>query len=91
MSEPAKPLTLVEQLDMMTATVRISYKIITDLGSKPDADLETLRAMMNSFNMQMKECTNIQRAISAAGKGRKSKLVTELTGQANPSSNDAPT
>jgi hypothetical protein len=82
-------LTLEEQAQIQSNLIRATNRAI--IKAEQDNDVEQVRKLGNALNMQQKELTNIHRALMYAGKGKKSRTVTELTRKTQLSPNDAST
>ena len=76
----------------MSDVIRATHKAILSSGMDQPGwkyDKEVVK-LLNLFNMEQKALTEIQRALMMQrGKGRKTKLVTDIGEQARTSSDDA--
>ena len=86
------PLSLEEQQVLMSDVIRATHKAIVSSGMDQPGwkyDKEVVK-LLNLFNMEQKALTEIQRALMMQrGKGRKTRLVNDLTEQTRTSPDDA--
>lgn len=79
MSE-SKPLSLEEQAEIQSEVIRATLGELRK--SRESGDSEGVRKLGNALNMQQHHMTEIQRALMMQrGKGRKTRLVNDLTEQ----------